>query len=336
MEKLETKLNSKKSPHNLFAFYRDDDCVESARNYLPRGSIDLIITDPPYGIRGDQLHQHYNRNETFVIEGYVEIPEEQYEKFSVQWIREAQRVLRPGGSLYLVSGWTNLRHILNAIEKTNLDLVNHIVWKYNFGVYTRMKYVTSHYHILYLVKPGVNVTFNTYSRYSPSEKSAENRSLLYADMEDVWIIDREYKNGQVRNKNELPKALLTKMIQYSSNEGDVIADFFAGSFSTAKVAKALNRSSVSFEISKEACDYQIEKVKEVQWGELLDKVRKGKDDRPKKQYSPWTKEEYDNLAKQYKNIRDTGLTKRGAIDQLCQEWERGYFSILNALKKRGL
>jgi site-specific DNA-methyltransferase (adenine-specific) len=51
----------------------NDDCITGAQKYLEDNSIDLIITDPPYGIRGDTLHRHYNRNEQYVIPGYVEI-----------------------------------------------------------------------------------------------------------------------------------------------------------------------------------------------------------------------------------------------------------------------
>ena len=335
MEQLNQKLTPKDKSKERFVYFCEGDCVEQCCRYLADNCIDLIITDPPYGINGDQLHKHYNRDESFVIDGYVEIPQEEYEEFSFTWIKEAERVLRPGGSIYLLSGWTNLRHVLNALDRTDLQQVNHIIWKYNFGVYTRNKYVTSHYHILYLVKPGASPTFNTYSRHSPSKKK-NNRSVLYADMEDVWVIDREYKTGKTRHKNELPGRLLAKMIQYSSNEGDVIADFFAGSFSTAKVAKALNRSSVSFEISRAACEHQIPQVKRVQWGEMLDEVPRGEDDRPAKQYQPWTPDELARLLSAYRERRERGMNKRTAIDSLSPEFGRGYFSILNALKKHGL
>jgi len=149
------------------------DCIEGAQKYLADNSVDLIITDPPYGIAGDTLHKHYNRNEGNVLDGYIEIPPEEYPSFSKQWIREAARVLRPGGSVYIVSGYTNLLHILAALADTNLEEVNHIIWKYNFGVFTRNKYISSHYHILYYVKPGRKPTFNTYCRYADSERDKE-------------------------------------------------------------------------------------------------------------------------------------------------------------------
>jgi site-specific DNA-methyltransferase (adenine-specific) len=230
----------------------NEDCIIGSKKYLPNNSIDLIITDPPYGIDGDKLDKHYNRNENNVLDGYIEVSKEEYPEFSKQWIKEAERVLKPGGCLYLISGYSNLRHILNALSETNLIEINHIIWKYNFGVYTKLKYVSSHYHILYYQKKGKK-TFNTYCRYSDS-------SECYRDREDVWIINREYHREEIKNKNQLPKELLKKMILYSSNEGDIICDFFLGSFSTIKVAKELNRKYCGFEKNKIAFDYFIDKI----------------------------------------------------------------------------
>ncbi|ACL16277.1 DNA-methyltransferase [Methanosphaerula palustris] len=224
--------------HNS-TFYHGD-CISGAAAAIPDNSVDLIITDPPYGINGDKLHRHYNRNEAFVVDGYIEIPQSEYADFSVNWIREAERVLRPGGSIYIVSGYTNLVDILNALRGTSLTEVNHIIWKYSFGVFTRQKFVSSHYHILFYEKPGGRRTFNLESRFGLVEKTGDGRSCNNADREDVWVINREYKPSQVKNKNELPFKLLAKMIQYSSNEGDLVADFFLGGFSTAKVAIGLN------------------------------------------------------------------------------------------------
>jgi site-specific DNA-methyltransferase (adenine-specific) len=235
-------------------FYNED-CISGAKKYLKDNSIDLMICDPPYGIKGDTLDKHYNRDESRVIGGYQEIPQNQYYEFSRKWLYEAERVLRPGGSFYLISGYSNLRHVLNAIANTDLKEVNHIIWKYNFGVYTSKKYVSSHYHILYLVKRGGKIVFNKNAFFGDSDKNDKGGSLCYQDREDVWVINRENKPGEIKNKNELPKTLLTKMIKYSSNPNDIVCDFFLGGFSTAKVALNLGRKACGFEINKNAFDY---------------------------------------------------------------------------------
>ena len=133
---------------------------------LPRGSVDLIVTDPPFAIDFKAQRLNYNRTGSNVIEGYREIPAEEYGEFTRAWINEAARVLSPEGSMYIFSGWNRLRDILEGIDAAGLTTMNHLIWKYQFGVYTKNKYVTSHYHILYVVKNKKN-TPSTNSTTSP-------------------------------------------------------------------------------------------------------------------------------------------------------------------------
>lgn len=315
--------------YNLY----NEDCVNGCKKYIKNGSVDLIITDPPYGISGDTLHKHYNRDENNVIDGYVEIPSEEYANFSNKWIKQAERILKPGGSIYVVSGYTNLVHILNALKKTSLKEVNHIIWKYNFGVHTKKKYVSSHYHILYWVKPGGKPVFNTFVRFGPNEKDEHIGSLNYRDREDVWIINREYKPGKTKNKNELPTDLLRKIIQYSSNENDLVCDFFLGGFSTARVAVGMNRCVVGFEISKNIYNHGMDLMKHAKPGNLLKNNRKTNTKLPVNQGKSWTIEDLKYLNKRYIEIYEETNSKKETIEILCTEFGRGRFSIYNALKK---
>jgi site-specific DNA-methyltransferase (adenine-specific) len=302
------------------------DCIEGARQHLADNSVDLIVTDPPYGIGGDTLHKHYNRNESFVLDGYIEVPQEIYPTFSRQWIREAERVLRPGGALYIVSGYTNLIHILNALAETGLKEVNHLIWKYNFGVYTRKKFISAHYHILYYVKPGAPPTFNTHCRYADAEKDAQG-SLNYTDREDVWYISREYKRGKMKNKNELPTELLSKIIQYSSNEGDLVCDFFLGSFSTAKTAIGLQRRACGFEKSAIAFHYHLNAVQQLTPGFLLGDLRTPPPNKYFNQGKRLDDTEKKEILRRFQTLKKKGLTKQKILEQLSTEMGRGPWSL---------
>lgn len=318
------------------AEFWNEDCVTGAPRRLAEGEVDLIVTDPPYGIGGDTLHKHYNRDETYVVDGYVEVPREDYPAFTRDWIGQAARVLRPGGSLYLLSGWSNLRVVLDALNESGLEERNHVVWKYNFGVHTTRKYVSSHYHILYWTKPGARPTFDRFARFGESERDEAGRSLQYQDLEDVWIINREYKPGRVKNKNQLPVELLVKILQYSSRPGDLVCDFFLGSFSTAKVALGMDRSAVGFEINRRGFRRLERETRSVRPGVLRSQLRRGRDDRPKKRGAPWKQAELDSLEASYQALRGRGATKKSAIETLSSEFQRGRFAILNALARRGL
>jgi len=313
--------------------FHNTDCIKGARTHLDDDSVDLIITDPPYGIDGDKLHRHYNRNELHVVDGYVEIPSDEYPRFSREWIGEAERILRPGGQIYVISGYSNLVHILNALQETKLQEINHIIWKYNFGVYTKRKFVSSHYHILYYAKPGRRRTFNLQCRYGLKERDASGGSLNYRDREDVWLIDRQYKPGQQKNKNELPDELLIKMIQYSSNEGDLICDLFLGGFSTARVAVGLNRRATGFEVSDEIFSHGIGTLSEIEPGYLCDTLRVPDAGQPKNQGKRWTEREIQHLLERFRQIKDAGHTKKDAVKELCAEFERGRFSIERILRE---
>lgn len=316
------------SSSNLY----NESCITGARKYLEDNSIDLIITDPPYGINGDTLHKHYNRDESHVVAGYVEIPEEDYGQFSIQWITEAARILRPGGSIYIVSGYSNLYHILHALSRTSLQEVNHIIWKYNFGVWTSRKYISSHYHILFYEKPGDKRIFHLESRFGSGEKGETGGSLNYQDREDVWIINREYKPGQVKNKNELPLELLTKMILYSSDEGDMVCDLFLGGGSTAKAAIGLNRRTVGFEISPAIYSVRAPEILGLEPGFLMSGLRKPERSAPERQRERWTQENREELRKRYADLRARGFKKGETVERLMEDLGRGRWAIIKALK----
>ena len=120
-------------------------------------SVDLIIADPPFAIEFDGKQDNYNRKKEKVIDGYEEVKEKDYGEFSKNWIRQAKRILKDSGSMFIVSGWSNLLTVMKAAESFNpkdsqdkkLTLVNHIIWKYQFGVNCKKKFISSHYHILY-------------------------------------------------------------------------------------------------------------------------------------------------------------------------------------------
>ena len=220
------------------------------REHVKDNSIDLIFTDPPYGIKGDELDVHYHRDESNVVGGYIDVPLEQYAKFSTDWITECARVLRPGGSMYIVSGYTNLHHILNALHATGLEEINHIVAEYSFGVSTKNKFVSSHYHVLYWAKPGkgkLKRTFNSNWKFTDQKDS-------YHDRLSVQKMPRDYKPGQIKNKNQLSEGFISKFILYSSNLGDTVLDCFGGGLTTGRTALRHGRKFIGFELNKQAYD----------------------------------------------------------------------------------
>lgn len=198
----------------------NESCVTGMAK-LKSASVDLIVTDPPFAINFNKMGGQYNRKSANVLHGYNEIKEEDYFDFTCSWLMECERLLKNEGSIFLVSGWTNLRDILNAVVETKLYTINHLIWKYQFGVFTKRKFVTSHYHILFLVKDKNRYKFNKIDHYP----------------EDVLNIKREYWINKKKTPTRLPEELVCKLISYGSDEGDLVMDPFMGSGTTAVCAK---------------------------------------------------------------------------------------------------
>ena len=244
----------------------NQNCIEGLRQHVSDGSVDLIFTDPPYGIDGDGLDVHYHRDESNVVPGYIDVPLTQYAKFSQDWISECARVLRPGGSIYIVSGYTNLHHILNALHGTDLVEINHIIAKYSFGVSTKNKFVSSHYHVLFWSKPErgrQKRTFNSNWKYTDQKDS-------YHDRLTVQDMPRDYKPGQIKNKNQLSEDFIMKFIMYSSNRGDTVLDCFGGGLTTGRTALRWGRNFIGFELNPKAYEAFLPTLDTVE--ELADPV----------------------------------------------------------------
>jgi len=235
------------------------DCIEGMR-LLPQASVDLIITDPPFAINFKARRANYNRTQERVLAGYKEIHADQYAAFTRNWMTEAYRVLAESGSAFVFSGWNNLKDILVAADEVGFTTVNHIIWKYQFGVVCRYRFVTSHYHCLFLCKDEKKRKFFNSARYNAGDKDAKGGSLRYQDLEDVWQIKREYWHGDKKTPTKLPAELILKLLQYTSEENDAVLDPFLGSGQVAVVSKQHNRRYIGFEIVEEYYRFAKERL----------------------------------------------------------------------------
>ena len=216
---------------------------------MPDECVDLIVTDPPFAIEFKAKRSNYHRTASRVLEGYHEISTDDYSDFTHRWIEIAFRVLKRSGSMYVFSGWNHLKDILTAIDDIGFITVNHLIWKYQFGVVTKRRFVTSHYHCLFVCKDEKKRKFFPFSRFDPTARDAQGGSLHYHDKEDVWSIHREYWHGDQKTPTKLPSEIIRKILSYSSEENDVIFDPFLGSGQVAVVSKAMNRRYFGFEIN---------------------------------------------------------------------------------------
>lgn len=201
------------------------------RNVRLNEKASLVFADPPFGIGFCGNLQTYHRTPDAL--SYVEVSAKEYPNFIQELLDWSYNLLKSSGSMWLLSGWNNLSTVLNAAENTGFHLLNHCIWKYQFGVFTKNRFTTSHYHLLLLVKAPANYTFNKPKHYA----------------EDVWIIKRPYHHGAKTAGNELPDELVERCIYTSSNKGDLVVDPVLGSGTTMKTCLRMDRRCIGIEVN---------------------------------------------------------------------------------------
>lgn len=218
------------------------DCRELLGHVAP-GSVDLVIADPPFGIEFKGKPGNYNRTPERVVEGYME-GDSDYLEFTRAWVSHLPVVLKETGSAFIFSGWNKLKEVLIAVDDAGLITINHLIWKYQFGVYTRRRFVTSHYHIIFAAKNPNKYKFHKLDPYP----------------EDVIFIKREYWTGRAKTPTKLPLALVEKLILYATDPGDLVLDPFMGSGTTAVAALRTGRQFLGFEIVPEYVEFARERI----------------------------------------------------------------------------
>lgn len=240
---------------------------------IPDNSIDLIYCDILYGTGRDfGDYQDIDSNRSRV------------EEFYIPRIQEMHRILKTSGSIYLqmdyrIEHW--IRIIMDNIFGAN-NFQNQIIWSYRTGGTTKKRWNRKHDNILFYTKTS-NYNFNsikekTYVNDSfgnANVNTASSRRLglqrdgggvyRYVLPRDVWDINAVYRNDKQRVDyySQKPKKLLEKIILASSNEGDIVADFFCGSGTAPVVAKQLGRKYIACDIESKAVNITRNRLSEV-------------------------------------------------------------------------
>ena len=95
------------------------DALELFKN-IEDESVDLIITDPPYNLGKD----YGNNKDSKQFNNYLD--------FSEKWLREARRVLKPTGSIYVFMGFKFISYIYNILEQKLFQRSK--CWKFEKGI----------------------------------------------------------------------------------------------------------------------------------------------------------------------------------------------------------
>jgi DNA modification methylase len=210
---------------------------------LPAESVDLVVADPPYNIGID-----YGQGKKADRRG-------DYWKWCRQWIYLCRRVLKPDGSIWIISGQEHAAEIDISLRLDDFTIRNRVTWHETFGVYCRRKFGRCSRPMFYAVKDKKKFTFNKEAVTVPSARQAygDKRAAPGGKiMGDVWQISRVCGTFHERVDGvptQLPSELVARIIGVSSNPGDAVLDPFAGSGTTLAVAKQMGRQATGIELN---------------------------------------------------------------------------------------
>jgi DNA modification methylase len=208
---------------------------------LKSNSIDLIVADPPYN-----LNKNYgNNSDSKSFDEYI--------TFTKLWIKEATRVLKPTGTIYVFMGFRFISYLYQVMEKDNNLLFNNwICWYYTQGVGKKKGFSPRHDDILMFTKTA-KYKFNLDAIRIPQKYYRSVNNMRGANPGDVWEFSHIHycQENRQNHPTQKPEGLIERMVLASSNEGDIVLDPFSGSGTTLRVCQQLNRNAVGVELNKE-------------------------------------------------------------------------------------
>ena len=225
---------------------------------IPSETIDLIYCDILYGTGrnfGDYQDLKPIRSE---IEAHY-LPR----------LKEMHRVLKSTGSIYLQMD-TRINHWMRILmdDVFGYDkLLAEIIWYYDNGGGRRNTFVNKKHDVIITYSKTESFTYNMIlepyketSGYAKGgivnngKKYMPNKNGKNAD--DVWCMPilNPMSNERIGYPTQKPKALIERIIKASSNEGDMVADYYLGSGTTAVVCKELNRNFIGCDINPKAIE----------------------------------------------------------------------------------
>jgi modification methylase len=230
----------------------EEDCV-LAMSRLPTGSVDMIFADPPYNLqlggdlfrpeggRVDAVDDDWDKFDTFAA----------YDHFTRAWLKEARRILKPNGTLWVIGSYHNIFRVGAALQDQGYWILNDIVWRKSNPMpnFRGTRFTNAHETLIWASR-------SEDSRYTFNYRAmkALNDEL---QMRSDWLLpicsggERvKGEGGAKAHPTQKPEALLYRVLLACTNKGDVVLDPFFGTGTTGAVARRLGRNWIGIEREK--------------------------------------------------------------------------------------
>lgn len=224
------------TPKNEFS-HRGSSVEYSMKNMNDWSGVnaDLIITDPPFGIDFDGKATNYNRDESRVVDGYVEWEADSYQKKVDDLLESIESNLAHDGQALIFSGWDNSHKLHQACLDSDLTLEGKLYWEYNFAPYCSRRPAHNVYEIFWVVNEG-RWNYNNECSYDHCQDGEANLSAME--------IPRDYHKDMPKYPTRLPEEVVAVLLEHFSEKGDTVFDPLAGSGMVGYVSAQKNRDAI--------------------------------------------------------------------------------------------
>ena len=236
---------------------------------LPDECCDLIYADPPFS---SNRTLGPSKRSTLTFEDRHDGGRRGFLRFLEPRLAQMRRLLSIRGSLYVHLDWRSVHHVKVLLDDLFGEdrFLNEIIWSYRSGGRPAPWFARKHDTILLYVKEVGAHTFNRLrgGAYRTLDlriaadgrpyKSTRKGPLYFHPqgpaLSDVWDLPFLSTVSKERTgyPTQKPETLLERIIQSSTNEGDLVADFFCGSGTTLAVANRLNRRWLGCDVNPHA------------------------------------------------------------------------------------
>ncbi len=239
------------------------DCLEKLKQ-IKDNSIDLVFADPPYNL---QLNKTLYRPDSSLVKGLQNVEWdkfssfEEYDIFTLKWLQECKRVLKPTGCLWVIGSYHNVFRLGYIIQNLDFWILNDIVWRKNNPMpnFKGTRFTNAHELLIWATKE--KTTKNTFN-YSSMKIFNDDKQ-----MQSIWDIavckgeERLKTNKITAHPTQKPIELLIRILLSSTNKGDTVLDPFLGSGTTGVVAKMLGCNFIGIEKNEEYYNLAKDRIK---------------------------------------------------------------------------
>ena len=249
-----------------------------ALKQIPDQSADLIYIDPPFNtgkiqkktilktVRDEKgTRVGFNGQRYTTVRMGTNAYNDQFTDFSsflLPRIEESYRVLKANGSFYFHIDYREVHYCKVMIDGIfgRDSFLNEIIWAYDYGGRTKKKWPAKHDNILFYVKDPKHYTFNMNDidripYMAPGlvgkEKTARGKLPTDTWWHTIVPTNSKEKTGYPTQK---PLGIIRRIILASSNPGDLVLDFFAGSGTTGAACLELGRNCILVDNNPEAIE----------------------------------------------------------------------------------